>query len=102
MSPASPESQFQFTIEVDSYIIDVVADTSYKYLSNCCCIFNPNKSGAGDENWNVQVGSVVTIVFKVFFTWKYIKIIIFLFLKIIFDIGTLKLSKKTKIILILN
>jgi hypothetical protein len=50
MSPASPESQFQFTIEVDSYIIDVVADTSYKYLSNCCCIFNPSKSGAGDEN----------------------------------------------------
>jgi hypothetical protein len=49
-----------------------------------------------------RVGSVVTIVFKVFFTWKYIKIIIFLFLKIIFDIGTLKLSKKTKIILILN
>jgi hypothetical protein len=45
---------------------------------------------------------VVTIVFKVFFTWKYIKIINFLFLKIIFDIGTLKLSKKTKIILILN
>jgi hypothetical protein len=68
MSPASPESQFQFTIEVDSYIIDVVADTSYKYLSNCCCIFNQVRVvlGMKTEMFS-RVGSVVAIVFKLFF-----------------------------------
>jgi len=49
-----PQSQPQKLNQTHSYIIEVVADTSYKYLSNCCCIFNPSKSGAGDENWNVQ------------------------------------------------
>jgi hypothetical protein len=46
--------------------------------------------GRTNSNRNSRIGSVVAVIFKVLFTWKNIKIIYFLFFKIIFNISASK------------
>ena len=63
-----------------------------------CSVLEWEVRGESGKPWNGDPKCVWEILsncfFKVFFILKYIKIIFFLFLKIIFDINTLKWYEK--------